>query len=118
MRVMMSGGVATEAGTIYGLDEIETLTRFTVFLTTEIDAAELHALADVEGVAEVQFEAIDPSASAVREGADEWVPGKREAVSSRRRAEATSHCSKARARANVLHSRSATRELDRFNWRV
>ncbi len=38
------------------LDEIETLRSFTVFLTTEAEAAELRSLADVEGVEEIRLE--------------------------------------------------------------
>ena len=38
------------------LEEIETLTSFTVVLTTETDSAELRSLADVEGVEEIRFE--------------------------------------------------------------
>ena len=44
------------------LDEIESITRFTVLLTTDADSAELHALADVEGVAGIRIETVDPSA--------------------------------------------------------
>ncbi len=40
------------------LEEIEALTRFTVFLTTEADAEELRGLADVEGVEDIRLEAI------------------------------------------------------------
>ena len=42
------------------LDEVDPLTRFTVYLTAECDADELRSLADVEGVAEIR---IEPSAS-------------------------------------------------------
>ena len=38
------------------LDEIEPLTRFTVYLTAEANVDELRSLADVEGVAEIRIE--------------------------------------------------------------
>ncbi len=41
------------------LDEIETLSSFTVRLSTEVDHAELRSLADVEGVVEIRLEPID-----------------------------------------------------------
>ena len=42
------------------LDEIDPLTRFTVYLTAEANADELRSLADVEGVAEIQIEPFHP----------------------------------------------------------
>ena len=42
------------------LDEIDPLTRFTVYLTAEANADELRSLADVEGVAEIQIEPFRP----------------------------------------------------------
>jgi two-component system, chemotaxis family, sensor kinase CheA len=45
------------------LDEIDPLTRFTVYLTADANADELHSLADVEGVAEIQIEPFHPDGS-------------------------------------------------------
>ena len=42
------------------LDEIDPLIRFTVYLTADANADELRSLADVEGVAEIQIEALQP----------------------------------------------------------
>ncbi len=42
------------------LDEIDPLTRFTVYLTAEANADELRSLADVEGVAEIRIEPFRP----------------------------------------------------------
>ena len=38
------------------LDEIDHLTKFTVYLTAEANTDELRSLADVEGVAEIEIE--------------------------------------------------------------
>ena len=65
-RLSSKARILSTAPPVEQLDDIETLSKFTVFLTSEADAAELHALADVEGVAEIRLEAIDPSASALR----------------------------------------------------
>ena len=45
------------------LDEIDPLTRFTVYLTADTNADELRSLADVEGVAEIQIEPLHPDGS-------------------------------------------------------
>ena len=45
------------------LDEIDPLTRFTVYLTADANADELRSLADVEGVAEIQIEPFRPDGS-------------------------------------------------------
>ena len=42
------------------LDEVDPLTRFTVYLAAECDPDELRALADVEGVAEIRIEPARP----------------------------------------------------------
>ena len=86
------------------LDEVDSLTQFTVFLVAECEPDELRALADVEGVAEVRIEPADgagrddraplPSATnaapsppptpphepAAAPGADEQPPGTGEAT--------------------------------------
>ena len=45
------------------LDEIDPLTRFTVYLTADANADELRSLADVEGVTEIQIEPFRPDGS-------------------------------------------------------
>ena len=49
---------------VEALDEIESLTTFTVFLSSEADSDELRSLADVEGVASVRVEPIGRSGRA------------------------------------------------------
>jgi two-component system, chemotaxis family, sensor kinase CheA len=49
---------------VEGLDEIESLTTFTVYLSSEADSDELRSLADVEGVAAVRVEPIAGSGRA------------------------------------------------------
>ena len=45
------------------LDEVDPLTRFVVYLTAEVNTDELHSLADVEGVAEIQIKPFLPDGS-------------------------------------------------------
>jgi two-component system, chemotaxis family, sensor kinase CheA len=60
---------------VEGLDEIESLTTFTVFLSTDADPDELRSLADVEGVASVRVEPIGGSGRAAdRPRADSGPP--------------------------------------------
>jgi two-component system chemotaxis sensor kinase CheA len=56
---------------VEGLDEIESLTTFTVFLSTEANSDELRSLADVEGVSSVRVEPMAHSGPAeIRPRAD------------------------------------------------
>jgi two-component system chemotaxis sensor kinase CheA len=64
------------------LDLVDTLTQFTVYLSTECDADELRSLADVEGVAEIR---IEPTSSTDQRGTEARVVGQSEVKQSQKR---------------------------------